>query len=225
MVAEKGKAALSTPKPATNSMLAKKADAAKGQMSISAFFKKPAQSAEPATPRPAERTNETATKSPAFGSDEPKKNLQPCFEESRSDPEMACVAVASCTPAHTLVAPKESNKEDKEEDCVIVCEKAPVSKSIKKVQPATAKSVKSSSDVAKPSKNRELKVSVTKQQNTLHFNSNQDTAKSAAKPVKTRPPHPEGLNLNCKSDVIMIAEFTSKFRFTPKTPASSRPEL
>jgi hypothetical protein len=231
MVAEKGsgKVASSTPKTATNSMVAKKADAAKGQMSISAFFKKPAQSAETRTPRPPERTNDSVTKSSAdFGNDEPKKNLEPCFEESRSDLEVSCVDVVSATPTDTHMVPKESKKDDKEDDCVIVCEKEPVSKAIKKDQPVTSKSVKSTLDVNKSSKDREPKATklsgMTKQQNTLHF-SNQDPAKSATKPVKTRPPHPDGLDLNCKGDVIMIAEFTSKFRFTLEFQRSLRLEL
>ena len=219
MVVEKGKAgkaASSTAKTATNSVATKKVDAAKGQMSISAFFKKPAQSAEPGTPRPAERTKIPETKSPpAFASDDPKKNLQPCFEESRSDPEIPCVDVSS-NPADQHTGPKKPNDDEIEDDCVFVCEKAPVSKSIKKYQHVSSKSVKSTSDENKLSKNREPKVTksngTTKQQNTLHFNSNQDPAKPAIKPVKTRPSHPEGLSLNCKSDVIMIAEFISKFR-------------
>jgi hypothetical protein len=217
MVGEKGssKAASSSQKTANNSVSSKKADAAKGQMSISAFFKKPAQSADAGTPRPPKRTNELDTKAPpAVGNDEPKKNLQPCFEESRSDPEIASVDVVSTTLADTSV--KVPNNDDKEDDCVFICEKAPVSKSTKKDPPATSKSVKNNSEESKVSKNRESKTAklsgMAKQQNTLHFNSNQDTAKSATKPVKTRPPHPEGLNLDCKSDVIMIAEFTSKFR-------------
>jgi hypothetical protein len=223
MVVDKasGKAAASTQKTTNNSMIAKKPDAAKGQMSISAFFaKKPVKSADAGTPQPPEPESKA---SPASSKDEHKKNLQPCFEESSSDPDVACVhPVATNTMAdtHKVAEAVEHIDEDKEEDCVVVSETAPVSKSTKKDRTVASKAVKSTSHLSKLSKNREpqsAKVNkqscATKQQNTLHFNSNQDSAKSAPKPEKIRPPHPEGLNLNCKSDVIMIAEFISKFRF------------
>jgi hypothetical protein len=220
MVAEKasGKAAGSTQKTAHNSATSKKADAAKGQMSISAFFvKKPVQSADAGTPQPPEPEMKA---SPATGNDEHKKNLQPRFEESISDSETACVDVVPTSTSANSHSAAESHLNDKEDDCIVVSETEPASKSTAKEKVVTSNAVKSTSLVSKLSKNREPKVtkqsSATKQQNTLHFNSNQDSAKSAPKPAKIRPPHPEGLDLNCKSDVIMIAEFISKFRFTSK---------
>jgi hypothetical protein len=197
----------------SNSSATSKNDVSKGQMSIASFFsKKTTTVADVETPRQSEKSPAKASPSPGSCDTVHKKNLQPTFEDAR------CLDPVANVEAKTADNKTSGNPtiEISEEDCIVVGDSKPTDKSSHLKPPDTdmKKQPGSMSIVARDSKTKKFPSSNTTQQNTLRFvsSTNVDAAKVPSKHKTSRPPHPEGLVLSFESDVLMVSEFSAKFR-------------
>ena len=191
------------------------------QLSISSFFMKKSTDSE--TPR---RSPDSSSEIPESRDPAHHKNLKQCFEEvnddksnSRSGSTLSASKGGSDQPGETKGTGNET-----EEDCLVIGESTPSSKT--QIKSKTANTIQSKNvELAKTkqhfggsSSNRESKdkkqnASVTTLQNTLCFSVESESNKAAPKQKAIRAAHPEGKSLKSHSDTLMIAEFCSKFRY------------